>query len=152
MSAQVNTFQNNNDKPFVVNGKQASKMISKWETTLYFYEIKEKNLIISEVVLDKKEIELQRLNITKLPLSKIQKGKNIPEFVKEKNEAFIPEDICKIIFLSNETNVSHFSKKSVELYEEGKKDAVEKTTFEFVYFPNEKDAKAFLEEINKKLK
>ena len=149
MLAQVNTFKNNNDKEFSVKGKKLSKLISKWETTLYFYEKTDKNLIISQVVLDTKETELQRIIITSFPLNKIRKEKNSPEFVKEKNEAFIPEDVCKIIFLSNETNVAHFTQTNVELYDEKKKAKKEKVTFEFVYFPNEKDAKAFLEEFNK---
>lgn len=152
MLAQINTFKNTNDKAFSVNGKQLSKLISKWETTLYFYEIKDKNLLISQVVLNTKETELQKIINTSFPLSKIRKEKNSPEFVKEKNEAFIPENVCKIIFLSNETNVAHFTQTNVEIYDKEKKDVKEKITFEFVYFPNEKDAKAFLEEFNKTIK
>ncbi len=151
MLAQVNTFKNLDGKEFFVNGKQASKTMSKWDMYLYFYEIKDKALFISQVKLDKTGKELAYIITTKLPFSKIKRAKDSPELTKEidTDEFFTPAVSYRITFLSNETNVSNFTKTNFELFEEGKKNVMEKVTFEMLPFNDEKEAKAFLEEFNK---
>ncbi len=149
---EITKFKNIDEKEFSVSGKKLSKMTAEWETTFYFYEIKGENLLISQVVLDKKEVELEKIVTTTFPLNKIRKEKNSPELIQEENQYFIPNQVFKVSFLSNETNVSHFLQKNVELYKEGKVDEIIAVTYEFIYFSNEKEAQVFLEEINKHLK
>lgn len=151
MLAQINTFKNASGKAFSVNGKQTSKTTTKWDMYLHFYEMKDKNLFISEVKLDKTGKELGYIITTKLPLSKIKKAKDSPELTKQTDTdgAFTPADSYRITFLSNETNVSNFTKTTFEIFEDDKKDVVEKVTFEMLPFNDEKQAKAFLDEFNK---